>query len=91
MRQSHIISNINEWYSPLPQVPVVQGQLATTAVYSRSSTAAGGTPAAPPSDPRDAHGALSLQATTKINYGVIVVDREVRNKLSYIVIIYNNL
>lgn len=45
-------------------------------MYSRSSTAAGGTPAAPPSDPRDAHGAPSLQATTKINYGVIVVDKE---------------
>lgn len=83
--------NISEWYCPLPQVLVVQGQLATTAVYSRSSTAAGGTPAAPPSDPRDAHGAPSLQATTKINYGVTVVDKEVRNKLLYIEIIYNNL
>lgn len=62
---------------------MAQGQLATTAVYSRSSIAAESTPAAPQSDPGDAHGAASLQATTKINYGVTVVDTEVRNKLSY--------
>ena len=61
-------------------------------MYSRSSTEAGDTPAAPPPGPRDVHGAASLQATTKINYGVTVEDKEVMsNKLSYIVIIYNNL
>lgn len=46
-------------------------------MYSPSSTEAGNTPVAPPPDPRDVHGAASLQATTKINYGVTVEDKEV--------------
>ena len=84
--------NIKKWFCFTSQVPVAHEQLATTAVYSRSSTEAGDTPAAPPPGPRDVHGAASLQATTKINYGVTVEDKEVMsNKLSYIVIIYNNL
>ena len=78
-------------FVPHPQVPVAHEQLATTAVCSRSSTAAGGTQAAPRSDLRVGHGAGSLQATTKINYGVTVEEEEVRNKLSEIVIIYDNL
>lgn len=78
-------------FLPLLQDPVAHEQLATTAVCFRSSTAVEGTPAVLQPDPRDAHGAASLRVTTKINYGVTVVEEEVRNKLSYIVTIYNNL
>lgn len=54
---------------------------ATTAVFSRSSIAAGNTPAVPEPTP-DALGVLSLLIMTQIKCTAGVEDEEVRNKLS---------
>lgn len=52
----------------------------TTAVFSRSSIAAGDTPAVPESTP-DAPGVLSHLIMTQIKFTAGVEDEEVRNKL----------
>ena len=61
------------------QDPAARARLAVNAVYSRSFTATGDSPAVPQSTPGDARGALSPQAMTWTNCGATVQDEEVRN------------
>lgn len=68
------------------QDPAAREQLVVNAVYSRSFTATDDTPVVPQSILKDARGALSLQAMTWTNCGVIVQDEEVRNKFIIIII-----